>query len=120
MLLMGSVFGYYVLYNGIFVNKLYLKIFPVHGDMRMQLQHPTKKCNPLEKDCLSNFRDFDDLPYCKQSKKHKDVQQKNCEYLDEYEMPAQAFPSSQALIPTRTSTLHQKKMCSSTEKDCKQ
>lgn len=38
--------------------------------------------------------------------------------MDEFEVPAQAFPSNKILIPTRKTVLRQKQMCQATDEDC--
>jgi len=122
-LLMFITFVLYVIYDGMYVNKMYLKVFPIVGIMRVQLQHPVSRCDPLDEDCNSAYRRFDEMPYCKQNKQvntlGRDIPQETCDYMDEFDLPAQPFESSQVMIPTRTSVLKQKQLCNNGDQDCK-
>merc|ERR1719215_1528116 len=79
---MLAVFLWWAVWEGMYVNKEYLKVHPIEGDLRMQLQHPVKSCNPLHDKCRANFRSFKDLPYCKQSGIKTHVKQEVCEKMD--------------------------------------
>lgn len=113
-LLMG-----YVVWQ-LYCKKSYLRLAPIEGTSRLQVQHPVKSCNPLTKGCNTDFRGFDQLPYCKQHHGEVDGQmhQETCEYFDEFDIQTRGYMSDSLLIPTRETVFEQKILCGGREAPC--
>lgn len=72
------VFVWQLMYQG---SHFYLD--HLNGVARLQLQHPTKSCNPMDTECSANYTSFQSLPYCNAYKgKNASVIQRECKYFD--------------------------------------
>jgi len=105
-----------------YMEKGYLQFAHTQGISRMQLQHPTKSCNPLTQQkggCATDFTNVEDLSYCTQSgeagKKGKNIKQEKCEYFDEFDVQLPGYQMRQLMIPTRRTKYVQDVDCSKSE-----
>jgi len=73
------VFIFQLLYKG-----SHFQLQPHSGIARMQLQHPTKQCSPMQLDCSANYTSLKKLPYCNQytGKSGNPTTKKECKYFD--------------------------------------
>lgn len=105
----------------LYCKKSYLKLAPIEGTSRLQLQHPVNHCNPLSSHgCKTNFRGFDELDYCKQHKGvvSSSLHQETCEYFDEFDIKMRGYTSHNMLIPTRETSFNQTVLCGGREAPC--
>jgi len=110
MSLMLCIFIYIVIFN-IFYKGNHFKIENVNGIARLQLQQPTRDCNPMYVDCRSNFSSLEALPYCKQYSGAEPLNAvSECKYFDSLELPIQT-PNG-ILLPTYKEHFEQTRLCS--------
>jgi len=104
----------------IYFKKGYLVMGAIEGTSRLQLQHPVQACNPLSHGCKTNFRGFDELPYCKQhpGEVDRNAYQETCEYFDEFDIQTRGYLSDHMLIPTRETVYDQKVLCGGRDGPC--
>lgn len=65
----------------------HLQMDRLSGVARMQLQHPTKSCNPMNVACAANYTSLQQLPYCGQyNGTSASPVQRKCAYFDALEL----------------------------------
>jgi hypothetical protein len=76
------IFCYVVIFQ-LFYKGSHLRMESLSGVARVQLQHPTKLCNPMNVKCASNYTSMEKLPYCSQYKGgDASLVQRTCKYFD--------------------------------------
>jgi len=85
----------------------------VKGISRMFITHPTKnQCDPNVKNCLSDFKNMEDLPYCKEHLDGPEVPHAApCAYADKHSMFPDGTVGSQVFIPTSMIVMEETKEC---------
>lgn len=72
------VFVWQLAYKG-----AHLQLDQLSGVARVQLQHPTKRCNPMDIGCEANFSSLEKLPYCNRyTGVNASAVQRECRFFD--------------------------------------
>jgi len=76
------IFCYVVVFQVLYKGS-HFQLDHLSGVARLQLQHPTKLCNPMDLGCLANYSSLQKLPYCSQYTGKKAAHnRKKCKYFD--------------------------------------
>lgn len=115
--LMLCIFIYIFIFN-IWYKGAHFSFTPVSGVARLQWQEPTQDhCNPADVDCMSDFTDTTDLPYCRGYKgSSPDKVQQDCAYSDSRKLPRYIMDG--VLMPTYIERYKQMKTCPLRSKSC--
>jgi len=115
--MMVAIFFYICIFN-IWYKGGHFSFTPVQGVARLQWQEPTKDhCNPADVDCLSDFQDQEDLPYCAEYRGAKpDAVVRDCDYSDARELPKYIMDG--VLIPTYIEKYTQLRSCPPLASSC--
>jgi len=99
------VFVFQLAYKG-----SHFQLDQLSGVARVQLQHPTKRCNPMDVGCLANYSSLQQLPYCKQyTGTNRSAIQSECQYFDALDL---LIPmDSGYLVPSFIETYDQLPSC---------
>jgi uncharacterized membrane protein len=82
IIFMLIIFSYVVVFQLAYKGS-HFQLESLSGIARLQLQHPTKKCNPMAKSCKSDYASLQNLPYCSQyTGKDASMFPKKCKYFD--------------------------------------
>lgn len=99
------VFVWQVLYKG-----SHFQMDQLSGVARMQLQHPTLRCNPMDVTCASNYTSLMKLPYCTQyTGKKPSAVQRPCKFYDALDLLKPL--DGGYLIPSFIETYNQLESC---------
>jgi len=99
------VFVYTLAYKG-----SHFQLDQLSGVARLQLQHPTMRCNPMDKACRANYSSLEQLPYCKQyTGKNASAVVHKCQFSDALDLLIPVDAGN--LIPSFIETYDQLPSC---------
>jgi hypothetical protein len=106
---MFTIFLYVIVWQVLYKGS-HFQMDHLSGVARLQLQQPTRRCNPMDIDCSSNYTSLQKLPYCSQYRgDNASIVQRECKYYDALDLLTPM--DGGYLVPSYIETFDQHETC---------